>query len=100
MVKHYKDPSPDPETIRDWRRENELSASAAAELVHTSQRSWLQWEAGDRKMHPAFWELAQLKLLFLESPATARPILAAMRSAEAKRRAAQRAVWHATKDLV
>jgi DNA-binding transcriptional regulator YiaG len=33
----------------------------AAELVHTSTRAWQQWEAGDRRMHPAFWELYMLK---------------------------------------
>ena len=32
-----------------------------AEMLHTSRRAWQQWERGDRKMHPAFWELAQLK---------------------------------------
>lgn len=33
-----------------------------AEALHTSRRAWQQWERGDRKMHPAFWELAQIKL--------------------------------------
>jgi DNA-binding transcriptional regulator YiaG len=33
----------------------------AAELVHTSTRAWQQWEAGDRRMHPAFLELYMLK---------------------------------------
>lgn len=32
-----------------------------AEKVHTKRRPWQQWEAGDRAMHPAFWELFQLK---------------------------------------
>ena len=32
-----------------------------AEMLHTSRRAWQQWERGERKMHPAFWELAQLK---------------------------------------
>ena len=38
-----------------------LCQTAAAELVHVSCRAWQQWEADDRKMHPAFWELFKLK---------------------------------------
>lgn len=33
-----------------------------AELVHAHVNSWKQWEAGDREMHPAFWELVNLKV--------------------------------------
>lgn len=29
--------------------------------IHASRRAWQQWERGDRKMHPAFWELATIK---------------------------------------
>lgn len=36
-----------------------------AELLHTSLRSWQQWERGERKMHPAFFELIKIKLNFL-----------------------------------
>ena len=32
-----------------------------AEQVHTTRRVWQQWEAGDRNMHPAFWELFRIK---------------------------------------
>lgn len=32
-----------------------------AEQLHTSRRAWQQWEVGDRKMHPAFWELVNIK---------------------------------------
>ncbi len=53
--------APAPEVVRQFRRSLELSASQAARLVHVSPRSWLQWESGDRRMHPAFWELARLK---------------------------------------
>jgi len=30
-------------------------------LVHVALRTWQQWEAGDRRMHPAFWELFRIK---------------------------------------
>ncbi len=33
-----------------------------AEMLHTSRRAWQQWEKGDRNMHPAFWELINIKL--------------------------------------
>jgi DNA-binding transcriptional regulator YiaG len=33
-----------------------------AEMLHTSRRAFQQWENGDRKMHPAFWELLTIKL--------------------------------------
>lgn len=38
-----------------------------ASLVHTSRRSWQQWERGERRMHPAFWELAQIKMAKIDS---------------------------------
>lgn len=58
---------PTPEQIRTAREAAGLSQSAAAALVHTSLRAWQQWEApatdikNHRGMHPAFWELFQLK---------------------------------------
>ncbi len=33
-----------------------------AAAVHVDRRSWQKWEHADRKMHPAFWELANIKL--------------------------------------
>lgn len=32
-----------------------------AAQVCTQRRVWQQWERGERKMHPAFWQLAQIK---------------------------------------
>lgn len=52
---------PSPDAIRDWRRASGLSAAQAGALVHSTGRVWQQWEAGDRRMHPAMWELARLK---------------------------------------
>lgn len=39
-----------------------LTQAQAGQLLHANVRTWQQWEAGDRKMHLAFWELFQLKL--------------------------------------
>jgi len=33
-----------------------------AHSLYTSRRAWMQWEHGDRAMHPAFWELATTKI--------------------------------------
>jgi hypothetical protein len=32
-----------------------------ARQVHTTIRSWQQWERDERRMHPAFWELFERK---------------------------------------
>ncbi|MOA14549.1 hypothetical protein D3C78_1346550 [compost metagenome] len=53
--------SPDPAEILAARKTSGLSQTAAAELVHSKLRTWQQWEAGDRRMHPGLWELFQLK---------------------------------------
>lgn len=52
---------PNPADVRAARLAAGLMQAAAAAAVHTSCRSWQQWEAGDRRMHRAFWELFQLK---------------------------------------
>ncbi|MFP2873733.1 helix-turn-helix domain-containing protein [Acetobacter tropicalis] len=53
--------SPTPSAIRAARESASLTQKQAAGLIHCALRSWAQWEAGDRKMHPAFWELFQIK---------------------------------------
>jgi len=54
--------NPAPEAVRAAREAAGLSQTAAGALLHTTCRTWQQWEAGDRRMHPAFWELFTLKL--------------------------------------
>jgi len=49
--------NPAPEAIRAARQAAGLTQTQAAELVHAGLRSWQQWEAGDRRMHPAIWDL-------------------------------------------
>lgn len=53
--------NPMPEEVRAARETSSLTQTAAAVLVHTSLRAWQQWEAGDRRMHPAIWELFRIK---------------------------------------
>lgn len=47
--------------VRAARTAAGLTQTAAAALVHTTCRVWQQWEAGDRRMHPAFWDLFHAK---------------------------------------
>ena len=56
---------PDPAEIRTVREAYGLTQTAAGALVHTSCRSWQKWEAGDRRMHPAMWELFRIKAALL-----------------------------------
>lgn len=53
--------TPAPEQIRTARHAAGLTHAAAAALVHANLRSWQKWEAGERAMHPAFWELFLIK---------------------------------------
>jgi DNA (cytosine-5)-methyltransferase 1 len=53
--------SPTPEQIRQVRELAGLSQTQAAAIVHASLRTWQHWEAGDRVMHPAFWDLFNIK---------------------------------------
>lgn len=54
--------NPSPEQIRAAREAAGLSQAAAGALLHSTCRVWQQWEYGARRMHPAFWELFQLKV--------------------------------------
>jgi len=61
--------SPRPEEVKSARERIQdvkgIGITAAqdwcADQVHTKRRVWQQWEAGDRGMHPAFWELFRIK---------------------------------------
>lgn len=33
-----------------------------AETLHTSRRAFQQWESGDRRMHPAFFDLLTIRI--------------------------------------
>lgn len=50
-----------PDQIKQARKEAGLTQSQAAALVHVDCRTWRKWEAGDRHMHPAMWELFRIK---------------------------------------
>lgn len=49
--------NPAPEAIRTAREAAGLTQTEAAALIHCARGAWAQWEAGQRAMHPAFWDL-------------------------------------------
>jgi DNA-binding XRE family transcriptional regulator len=54
--------NPSPREVREVRELAGLTQTQAGALVHTTCRTWQQWEAEQgtkyhRAMHPAFWEL-------------------------------------------
>jgi DNA-binding transcriptional regulator YiaG len=55
--------NPLPDEIRAARVAAGLTQTEAAALIYCTLRTWQQWEAGDRRMHPAFWELWRQKTL-------------------------------------
>lgn len=52
---------PAPIEVIQARKEAGLNQTQAGAVVYSSLRAWQQWEAGDRPMHPALWELFGLK---------------------------------------
>lgn len=56
---HASTPSPD--EIFGLRFNARLTQRQAAALIYRTERNWQQWEAGDRRMDPALWELWQIK---------------------------------------
>lgn len=53
--------TPDPSDIRTAREAAGLSQTAAAAVIYKARNTWAQWEAGERAMDPAFWELFRIK---------------------------------------
>ena len=53
--------SPTPHRIKQTRLALGYTQKEAAEMVHVSLRAWQLWEAGQRKMPAAAWELCTIK---------------------------------------
>lgn len=62
---------PLPYEIVDKRLSINLTQKEASSIVYCHLNTWQQWEAGTRKMHPAFWELFNLKTKRKKSSAQA-----------------------------
>lgn len=54
--------NPAPAEVRSTREAAGLPQTAAAELIHSTLRTWQDWEAGKARMHPAFFELFKIKI--------------------------------------
>ncbi len=52
---------PTPEQIIALRKQAGLTQTECARLVYSELRTWQYWENGARKMHPALWELFEIK---------------------------------------
>lgn len=52
---------PAPAEIKEARLAAGLSQSAAAAMIHSTLRTWQDWEAGIARMHPGLWELFCIK---------------------------------------
>ena len=69
-----KKESPTPQEIKQARKATGLSQTKAAALIHSTYRTWQDWEAGKARMHPGLWELflrkkpVKLNLLDSEDP--------------------------------
>lgn len=79
--------NPTPEKIRAAREAAGLTQTAAASLLYTVCRVWQQWESGERRMHPAFWELFNRKSAERGPKMTREQFESAVKGAESMRRA-------------
>jgi len=53
--------NPLPDEIQSSRMRTGLKMADAAALVYVNALAWGNWESGNTRMHPAFWELWLLK---------------------------------------
>ncbi|MCL5096467.1 MAG: helix-turn-helix domain-containing protein [Candidatus Omnitrophica bacterium] len=53
--------TPTPEEVRAAREAAGISQTAAAERIHSTLRTWQDWEAGKARMHSGLWELFRIK---------------------------------------
>ena len=53
--------NPKPEQIRELREQTGLTQQQMADLIHYNIRGYQKFEAGNTRMHPAVWELLQIK---------------------------------------
>ena len=80
--------NPKPEEIRAARDALGLTQTAAAALIYCTLRAWQDWESGERRMHPASWDLFRMRAT--DADAVALLLRAADREIARKARAAER----------
>lgn len=52
---------PTPSEIVKVRKKYKLTQEKASELIFQTKNTWSRYESGLRQMHPAFWELFNIK---------------------------------------
>lgn len=62
--------NPSPEQIKRARLNTGLTQTNAAKIVYRTLNSWQKWEAGDRVMPVAMWELFLLQTKVLTKEKT------------------------------
>ena len=62
MAKEQKEMNPTPRQIKQTRTEAGLTQQQAADMVMVTKRAWQYYEAGQREMSAAVWELFNLKI--------------------------------------
>jgi DNA (cytosine-5)-methyltransferase 1 len=65
--------NPTPAEIIAGRKARGLTQTEAAAVIHCGLRAWQEWEAGGRRIHPAFWELFLRKTRVLPETAPESP---------------------------
>lgn len=55
--------TPTPQQIKQARTDAGLTQQQAADLVRVTKRAWQYYEAGQRTMSAAVWELFNLKIV-------------------------------------
>jgi len=58
--------APEPKDIKDLRKSVNLTQQKAAELLHSTLRTFQRWEYGTTKMPHAYWELFAIKIEMLK----------------------------------
>lgn len=54
--------NPTPAEIMRLREDAGMTQDQIGALLYSGRRTWQDWEAGERRMHPASWELVTVKL--------------------------------------
>lgn len=57
--------SPSAAQVKEARLKAGLSTEKAGALLYRTARNWQQWEAGERQMDAALWELFRIKTMML-----------------------------------